>query len=444
MTNKIINNQLSIAPDSVPAQRLMAIYRIESPIGLQRAAELLASEQSIGSFARVPGETDAVIARFGARVERVEELECVASSTLPTSYPGAEGAIRFGRGRVVISFPVTNFGNNVPALAAVLLGNLFELQELTGIRLESVTLPTGYEARFQAPAYGVSGTRRLAGVSEGPVIGTIVKPKLGLAPDEAATLVGQLAEAGVHFIKDDECMTDPPSAPLEERVKKIMPVIERLSDRLGRKVMYAFNITDEPELMRRHHDHVLAHGGTCVMVTVNACGFAATAGLRRHSELPIHAHRAGWGMLTRDPLLGMSFSVFQTLWRLTGIDHLHIGGLDSKFFETNESVVSSGRACLAPLGTHGPIMPVISSGQWGGQAAATLAGIESDDLIYLAGGGLLAHPDGAIWGMRAISDAWDAARAGVPLAEFAQSRPHLQRAIEVFGNRRAMRGSSDA
>lgn len=419
--------------------RVLAEYSIESPIDLRRAAELLASEQSIGSFGRVHGESDTVIEKFGARVESLELAESTDRPALATSLPGAHTV--FQAGRAVISFPTENFGSDLSSLAVVLLGNLFELQELTRVRLEDIFLPHEFQQRFQRPGFGVAGTRRSINVTAGPVIGTIVKPKLGLPPEETASLVTALGEAGIHFIKDDECMTNPPHARLSRRITAVSAALDRIADRLGRRVMYAYNITDEPDQMRRNHDMVLESGGSCVMVSLNACGFSAVAGLRRYCQLPVHGHRAGWGMLTRHPGLGLSFRAYQKLWRLAGIDHLHIGGLQSKFWEDDASVAASGRSCLEPFGDFPPIMPVVSSAQWAGQAAKTYAEIGCDDLIYLAGGGILAHPGGPAAGVRAVKDAWEAARLGIPLEEFAVGRPELLASIATFGRLRVERGA---
>jgi ribulose-bisphosphate carboxylase large chain len=144
-------------------------------------------------------------------------------------------------------------------------------------------------------------------------------------------------------------MANPPHSPLQERVGAVMDVINEVADRTGKKVMYAFNITDELDEMLRHHETVLRAGGTCVMVSVNSVGLVGVSHLRRHAELPIHGHRNGWGMLTRSPLLGMEFAAYQKLWRLAGVDHLHVNALQSKFWEPDESVVKSIKACLTPM-----------------------------------------------------------------------------------------------
>lgn len=424
-------------------ERLHCTYLIESPIDVEKAAELLASEQSIGSFVQVPGETDDVLRRHGARVEAVDRVEDGALPSLATSLPGLARDVRTTRAVARVSFPVENFAPNLASLFAILLGNLFELQELTGIRLEDVELPASFSDRFPGPAFGVAGTRSLTGIPTGPIIGTIVKPKLGLPPEQIAALVETLGDAGIDFIKDDECLTDPPSAPLAARVAAVSRALDRVADRTGRKPMFAFNVSGESDDMRRSHDLVAAAGGTCIMVSLNACGPSAIGELRRHSTLPLHGHRAGWGMLTRHPSLGISFTAYQKLWRHAGVDHLHVGGLQSKFFEEDASVAASARACLAPLGRHAAVMPVFSSGQWGGQAPETFRQVGSDDLLYLAGGGILGHPLGAAGGVRALREAWEAAKLGIALDDHAATHPALAASIRTFGQIRTRRGTGN-
>ena len=244
-----------------------------------------------------------------------------------------------------------------------------------------------------------------------------MKPSVGLSPEQTAELVRELGEAGIDFVKDDELMADPPHSPLEKRVQCVMREIDRLADRTGRRIMYAVNISDEVEAMKRHHDCVVRHGGTCVMVSLNHVGFAGVSALRGFCQVPIHGHRNGWGMLTRHPLLGIEFTAWQKLWRAVGVDHLHVNGLKNKFWEPDESVVRSIAALRQPLWGGYHAMPVISSGQWGGQAPETLRQTGSQDVLYVAGGGIMAHPGGPAAGLRGIQQAWEAAAQGIPLEE---------------------------
>jgi ribulose-bisphosphate carboxylase large chain len=413
-----------------------ARYRVETPEPLNQVAEVIAGEQSSGTFLAIPGETDALKQRSRARVVRVTPLADRPVPTLPSAAmarKGHVGAVRCGE--IEIAFPVANVGANLSSLLATICGNLFELGEVTGLRLLDLDLPAEYASQFAGPRFGVSGTRARAGVQGRPIIGTIIKPSIGLTPDQTAELVDSLCQADIDFIKDDELMADPPYAPFDARLDAVMPVLRRHAERLGRMPMYAINISGSIDEMLRRHDAVLRAGGTCVMVSVNWVGHAGVEHLRRHAQLPIHGHRNGWGAFTRCPELGMDFAAYQKVWRLAGVDQLHVNGLRSKFWEPDTSVIASARACLSPWAGLQPLMPVFSSGQWAGQAPDMFQALQSTDLMHLAGGGIIGHPDGPAAGVRSMREGWEAAVAGVALSEYAKKHPALAAAIKAFGGR---------
>ena len=134
--------------------RVLATYLIETPHSLEHAAAVIAGEQSSGTFVSVPGETPELKERFGAQVQRIKPLESVGSPSLPGSKaPRSEGGrTEYRRGEVVISFPLHNFGPSLPNLLATVAGNLYELQELSGVRLLDLELPPAFSARYPAPA----------------------------------------------------------------------------------------------------------------------------------------------------------------------------------------------------------------------------------------------------------------------------------------------------
>ncbi|UIJ45239.1 ribulose-bisphosphate carboxylase large subunit family protein [Sphingomonas cannabina] len=417
--------------------RVYATYWIETAFPLAQAAETMAGEQSTGTFVRVPGETDALREAHAAVVESIEELEDAAAPSLPGSgLPKGGGDGRRRTARVTLSWPVHNFGPSLPNLLATVAGNLSELKAFSGLKLLDLRLPPVFLDRYQGPQFGVPGTRELADVWDRPMIGTIIKPSVGLDPEATAAQVAGLLDAGIDFIKDDELQADGPACPFEARISAVMRVINDHAQRTGKKAMYAANLTGDVDEMLRRHDHVLAEGGTCVMASMNSIGLPAMKMLRAHSQLPIHGHRNGWGMLGRSPAIGMSYVAFQKLWRLAGIDHTHVNGIDNKFCEANESVIASARECLTPMfdpphpGCE--IMPVFSSGQSAKQAHATYEALGSTDLIFAAGGGILAHPGGPAAGVTALRQAWDAAVAGVPLDEASRQAPELQAALGAF------------
>ncbi|RZL65624.1 MAG: ribulose 1,5-bisphosphate carboxylase [Variovorax sp.] len=419
------------APD-----RIHASYLIETPVAPEKVAEVMAGEQSCGTFTRVEGETDVLRARARATVESIEELESVGAPSLPNALlerKGTQGP--WHRARVHISFPVANIGANLPTLAATVAGNLYDLGEVSGLRLETVHVPAAYRARFELPQVGIAGTRRATGVATGALVGTIIKPNVGFSAADTAELVGRLCAAGVDFIKDDEVCADPDHAPLAERVPAVMAVVRAHQERTGKHVMVAFNITDETDAMKRHSDLVAREGGSCVMASLNWCGYSAMQTLRRHTPLAVHGHRNGFGALSRHPLLGISFQAYQTLWRLAGVDHMHVHGLQGKFSQPDEEVIESARDCYTPLadGLDDRVMPAFSSGQWAGTVPATWSAIGSDDLLFMSGGGILAHPAGPAAGVASIRQAWAAAREGVSLADAARQAPELAQALAFFG-----------
>jgi ribulose-bisphosphate carboxylase large chain len=410
---------------------IFAEYLVETPASLEAAAASIAGEQSTGTFTKVPGETADLVARHGAVVESIEPLGFVPEPSLAGAAACTDPR-GYARGRVRVAFPIDNVGDNLTAIAAMVAGNLFELRLLSGLKLLDLRLPDDLAAAFPGPQFGIPGTRRLAGVEGRPIIGTIIKPSVGLTPRQTADLVRTLALAGIDFIKDDELTSNPPGSPLADRVKAVMAAVHEAAETTGRKVMVAFNISDRLDRMLAHHDTVREAGGSCVMVSLNAVGLAGVEHLRRHCTLPIHGHRNGWGAISRHPLLGFDFPAYQSLWRLAGIDQIHVNGLANKFCESDDSVVRSIEACLEPRGPLQPLMPVVSSGQWGGQAPATYARTRTLDLMYLAGGGILAHPGGPAAGVAALRQAWEAAVAGVALADYARDHEPLRQSLEFY------------
>lgn len=409
------------------SQRLRAHYLVETADDPARAAEVMAGEQSSGTFVAVPGETPELKARSGARVENLKVVEEIGEPSLP----GAKTGPLYRRCRVQLSWPIENLGPSLPNLLATVAGNLFELNQFSGLRILDLDLPSSFAERYAGPQFGIEGTRRLAGVETGPLIGTIVKPSVGLSPEATAELVETLAEGGIDFIKDDELQADGPGCPFEERARAVMAVINRVADRTGRKVMYAFNLTGDLDEMRRRHDLVVELGGTCIMVSLNSIGLVGMVELRRHVALPIHAHRNGWGALTRHPLLGWDYVAWSKIWRLAGADHMHVNGLRNKFTESDESVIRSAKSLLEPMFAAKPCvaMPVFSSGQTAAQAGDTYEALGSADLIYAAGGGIMAHPGGVAAGVSSLRLAWEAAVGGVPLEE--QARRHKELSIAL-------------
>jgi ribulose-bisphosphate carboxylase large chain len=412
-------------------------YRIETPGSVEAMATKIASDQSTGTFVALPGETEELKARVAARVVAIRPLDDIDRPSFPDE--GGSASV-FHRADVDIDFPMDAVGTDLAALMTICIGGVFSIKGMTGIRIVGLQLPTEFAKAHPGPQFGIAGSLALTGVSGRPIIGTIVKPALGLRPHETADMVGELVEAGVDFIKDDEKLMSPAYSPLKERIAAIMPRILDHEQKTGRKVMYAFGISHaDPDEMMRNHDMVLAAGGNCAVVNIASIGFSGMAFLRKRSGLVLHAHRNGWDILTRHAGLGFDFSVWQQFWRLLGVDQFQINGIRVKYWEPDESFVRSYKAISAPLFSPADCpLAVVGSGQWGGQAPDTLAATGgSTDLLYLCGGGIVSHPGGPGAGVRAVKQAWEAAVAGVALADYAREHPELAQSIAKFADSKA-------
>ncbi|MER8971689.1 MULTISPECIES: 3-oxo-isoapionate-4-phosphate decarboxylase OiaX [unclassified Mesorhizobium] len=418
---------------------IVLTYRIETPGNIEALAAKIASDQSTGTFVALAGETEELKARVAARVLAIRHLPDADRPSLPETGSGASPEARNGpvkRADIDIAFPLDAIGTDLSALMTIAIGGTFSIKGLSGIRVVDMKLPEEYRGAHPGPQFGVTGSRRLTGVADRPIIGTIVKPALGLRPYETAAMVQELIAAGVDLIKDDEKLMSPAYSPLSERVRAIMPLILDHEQKTGKKVMYAFGISHaDPDEMMRNHDLVAKAGGNCAVVNINSIGFGGMAYLRKRSNLVLHAHRNGWDILTRHPGLGMDFKVWQQFWRLLGVDQFQINGIASKYWEPDWSFVESFKAVTTPIFSPADCaLPVAGSGQWGGQAPETFQRTgRTVDLLYLCGGGIVSHPDGPGAGVRAVQQAWQAAVQDIPLADYALSHVELARSIEKFG-----------
>ena len=412
-------------------ERIIAKYYIETPFAVEKAARVLAGEQSSGTFVAVPGETEELKKRFAARVEKITQLESVNEPAIPGA-KAKEGL--YHRANIEVSWSIENFGYNLPVLISTLQGNLYELTQFTGLKLMDIELPVSYASHFEGARFGIEGSRLSTGVNNRPLIGTIIKPSIGMTPEQTAELVKKLVEADIDFIKDDELISSAANSVFEDRVNAVMRVINAHSDKTGKKVMYAFNISDEIDSMLHRYDHIVNAGGTCAMISLNSVGLSGTKKVCDRGQLVIHGHRNGWGMLNRHPLLGIEFPAYQKLWRLAGVDQIHVNGIQNKFWESDDSVVRSIEACLKPLFGR-TVLPVVSSGQWGGQAFETYRRTQTTNLLYMAGGGIMAHPGGPANGVRALQQAWEGAVNGMSLADAVNAYPQFAKSVEKFGDK---------
>src|SRR6476661_4110140 len=122
--------------------RIEADYLIETAFEPQRAAEAMAGEQSSGTFVAIPWETPELKARAAATVEALRLLdEEIRQPSLPFAGVPKGAPATWRRAFVTLSWPLGNLGPSLPNLLATVAGNLFELKQVSGLRLLDLRLP---------------------------------------------------------------------------------------------------------------------------------------------------------------------------------------------------------------------------------------------------------------------------------------------------------------
>ena len=336
---------------------------------------------------------------------------------------------------VKIAYPIELFEQkNMPNILSSIAGNVFGLKALRNLRLNDINLPPKLVQGFRGPQFGIKGIRELLKVWDRPLVGTIIKPKLGLKTSDHAQVAYEAWTGGCDIVKDDENLSGQRFNPFEDRIVKTLESRDRAEEETGERKVYMANITAETETMLKRAEYVLNHGGEYVMVDILTCGFSALQTLRDHgSKLVIHAHRAGHAAFTKNAKHGIAMRVIAKVARIIGVDQLHVGTIVGKMSETKEEVLENISALKEEMNGLKPVMPVASGGVHPRLVPALIKTFGKDFIIQ-AGGGIHGHTDGTIAGATAMRQAVTAALEGKTLEEYAESHQELRTALKLWSN----------
>ncbi|MEM2096855.1 MAG: RuBisCO large subunit C-terminal-like domain-containing protein [Methanothrix sp.] len=282
------------------------------------------------------------------------------------------------------------------------------------------------------PKFGIEEARRIINVHDRPLVGTIVKPKVGLNPRQTAEVAGAAVRGGLDLVKDDETLTDQRFCPMEERVEEVMAELDRVESETGKRAFYAVNVTAGADTILERAERAIDRGANMLMIDVLTAGFSALEALARGVDLPIHVHRTMHGAITRDRAHGISMLVIAKLVRMAGGTNLHTGSYVGKMASDVEENNQCRDALRGEWYGLKRVFPVASGGIHPGKVAGNLDGYGMDCIVQ-AGGGVHGHPDGTTAGARAMVQAVEAWLSGVPVREYARSHKELERALERWG-----------
>jgi ribulose-bisphosphate carboxylase large chain len=390
---------------------IIATFYIESKNSLREVAEEVAAESSIGTW-----------------TELVTLKQTVAKQLAPKIF-----YLNYKTGIAKIAYPLDLFEpGNIPQLLSSVGGNIFGMKILKNLRLQDLDLPEKYVKSFLGPAFGIDGVRKFLNIKRRPVVGCIMKPKLGLSSSEHAQLAYLMWKNGVDSIKDDENLTDISFNRFEDRVKKVIAAKRKAEKETGRRKIHVFNITASPDEMLKRAKLVKKFGGECVMIDIVTSGLGSVEFIRRQNlGLILHGHRAGHATFTRNPKHGISMLVIAKLARLAGIDELHTGTWVGKMAGPKEELKEINNFLKSKWYGIKPVMPVASGGLHP-RLVPKLVDLVGCDVIINAGGGIHGHPSGSEAGARAMVLAVEAVEKRVPLQTYAKIHKELQEALDYW------------
>ncbi len=334
---------------------------------------------------------------------------------------------------VKIAYPIELFEEeNIPNILSSIAGNVFGLKTLKNLRLNDIYFPPQLIQNFKGPKYGIKGIRKLLKVNTRPLVGTIIKPKLGLKTTDHAEVAYEAWLGGCDIVKDDENLSNQRFNPFEDRVIKTLESRDKAEEETGERKVYMANVTAETKKMLKRAEFVLNHGGEYIMVDILTCGFSALQTLCEEDfDLVIHAHRAGHAAFTKDPKHGISMQVIAKIARIIGVDQLHVGTGVGKMFETRKEVSENIEALKEEMNGLKRTFPVASGGLHPGLIPALIK-LFGTDFIIQAGGGIHGHKEGTISGAKAMRQAVDATLKNIPLSEHAKTHKELENALQTW------------
>ncbi len=397
---------------------LICLFKITpNKVSVEEAANNVALESSIGTWTKVGTQKD-YVNRLSAKVFSIK-----------------------GK-RVKIAYPEELFeGGNAPNILSSIAGNVFGMKIIKGLRLEDVSFPKKLLKTFEGPRYGIKGIRKLLNIKNRPLVGTIVKPKLGLNVEDHAQVAYNAWIGGCDFVKDDENLASQKFNEFEKRAIKTLEAKDKAEKETGERKGYLINVTAETDEMIKRVELVEKLGGNFVMHDILTAGWASLQTLRNHTKLAIHAHRAMHGAFTENENHGISMMVIADFARLIGVDSLHIGtavgkmkGEFKEIKEIEEEIemkkVEETNIRLGQNWNGKKPVIAVSSGGLSPLDIPFLIKHFGNDLIIQAGGGIHGHPQGTIAGAKAMRQAVDAVLSGISLESYSKNHVELRQALE--------------
>ena len=358
-----------------------------------------------------------------------------------------------------IAFPVALFDRNmidgramIVSFLTMAVGNNQGMGDVEYGKMLDFYVPPSFLRQFDGPVKNIVDMWRILGrplENGGMIVGTIIKPKLGLRPKPFAEACYNFWLGG-DFIKNDEPQGNQIWGPIKEVVPLVKDSMVRAQDDTGMAKLFSFNITadDHYEMLHRGEYILETFAEFSENIAFLVDGYVGGPGMvttarRNFPDQFLHYHRAGHGAVTSDQSdRGYNMLVHMKMARLQGASGIHTGTMGFGKMEgaADDKVIAymleqdSADGLFYHQEWEGmkATTPIIS----GGMNALRLPGFFDNlghcNVIQTSGGGALGHKEGIVSGAISLRQAFMAWQEGVNLVDYAKEHKELKGAFETF------------
>ena len=358
-----------------------------------------------------------------------------------------------------IAYPVDLFDRNITDGRAMIcsfltlaIGNNQGMGDVEYAKMHDFWVPPAYLAAFDGPSTTIKDLWRVLGrpaVNGGFIVGTIIKPKLGLRPQPFADACYDFWLGG-DFIKNDEPQGNQIFSPMKDTIRRVADAMKRAQDKTGQAKLFSANITadDHYEMVARGEFILETFGENANHVAFLVDGYvtgpaAITTARRTFPNQYLHYHRAGHGAVTSpQSMRGYTAFVLSKMARMQGASGIHTGTMSFGKMEGEASdklmaYMITDDSAPGPYfhqewNGMNPTTPIISGGMNALRMPGFFKNLGHSNLILTAGGGAFGHIDGAAAGATSLRQAEQCWKEGADPLDFAKTHPEFARAFESF------------
>lgn len=358
-----------------------------------------------------------------------------------------------------IAYPVDLFDFNMidgrammVSFLTLAIGNNQGMGDVEYAKMHDFYFPPKYLSKFDGPATTIRDLWRVLGrplQDGGFIVGTIIKPKLGLRPEPFANACYDFWLGG-DFIKNDEPQGNQRFAPLKNTIPLVADAMRRAQDETGEAKLFSANITadDYHEMVARGEFVLETFAENADHVAFLVDGYVAgpqaiTTARRQFPNQYLHYHRAGHGAVTSPQTKrGYTAFVLSKMARCQGASGIHVGTMsfgkmegektDKNIARMIEQNIAKGPYYTQDWLGFNPTTPIISGGMNAIRIPGFFANLGHSNLIMTAGGGCFGHIDGAKAGATSMRQAEQCWKEGADPLQFAKDHAEFRRAFESF------------